>query len=656
MVVSVHGSKRRLSVGFRGKEQVVPARLLDCIHPLPGDVDPSTRLGVSPWSFNEIDLEHNCPSRREWGELWVLMLESSETIDLAEFSELVCGSDAAVSRAACWLALQEDRDYFRWKQGLVQARPPSEIRRRRAERRAQARSELLETQWVNLLKARQPVNFKTLALQHQQWISSLQELVDEGDDTIQLDDQLLKSLRAVRLEPNARDLRLLLIQLGQWDEHRPASMSGTTWGTGFSDQLQLEARQLVQSSEEPFPGDDNRVDLTAQVCVTIDDVETRDIDDAIGLERQPNGSERLWIHIADPGRLIRAGSPLDLEARRRGSSLYLSRGNLPMFPSELSTGPFSIRTGRRNASWSTWIDLDQHGAIADFGIVRSWVTPRYRLTYEDADELIDFAPPEEADLSDLHRLLERRRRWRLAQGALLMDLPEGRIRCRDGELSVQITEPGPSRMLVAEAMILAGAVAARFGVKHDLALPYRSQLPAELPAEAELEDLPDGAVRFAAIKRCLSRGLMGTQPSPHFSLGLDAYAQATSPIRRYGDLAVQRQIAAVLNGEPPLSEESMQILIDSFDGAVREGLAISREDQRHWQQVWFERHRSQRWPVDFLRWLRPQDRLGLVRLDELAMDLAAECPAGSLPGDALVMRVEQVDSHSDQLRLLAAPA
>ena len=100
----------------------------------------------------------------------------------------------------------------------------------------------------------------------------------------------------------------------------------------------------------------------------------------------------------------------------------------------------------------------------------------------------------------------------------------------------------------------------------------------------------------------------------------------------------------------------MQTLIDSFDGAVRDGLAISREDQRHWQQVWFERHRSQRWPVDFLRWLRPQDRLGLVRLDELAMDLAAECPAGSLPGDALVMRVEQVDSHSDQLRLLAAPA
>ena len=97
----------------------------------------------------------------------------------------------------------------------------------------------------------------------------------------------------------------------------------------------------------------------------------------------------------------------------------------------------------------------------------------------------------------------------------------------------------------------------------------------------------------------------------------------------------------------------MQDLINTFDAAVREGLTISREDQRHWQQVWFERHQSDQWRVDFLRWLRPQDRLGLVRLDDLAMDVAAECPTGSVPGDALVLRVDQVDSQCDQLRLLA---
>ena len=642
-----------MSVGFRGKEQVVPARTIELIHPQPGDVDPSSRLGVFPWTFDEEDLVQASPNCRDWGEAWVLILESGETVDLSGFAELACGTDAAISKAACWLALNRDQDFFRLKQGVIQARPASEIRSRRAERRMQIKAEQQSKRWIQVLKTRQPVVFHTLDSLHQTWIKCMQELVGEGDEGAQLDAQLLQSLKTARVDANASDLRHLLIQLGQWDEHQPASMTGTPWSNGFSQTLLLDASQLVDNSEGMLPGDENRHDLTAQACVTIDDAETSDIDDAIALERRQDGSERLWIHIADPGRLIPEGSPLDLEARRRGSSLYLSRGNLPMFPADLSTGPFSLRTGRRNAAWSTWVDLDQHGDISDFGILRSWVTPRYRLTYEDADELIDFAPPEEADLSDLHQLLERRRRWRTDQGALQMDLPEGRIRCRDGELSVQVTEPGASRTMVAEAMILAGAVAARFGSTHNLALPYRSQLPADLPSANELEQLPDGAVRFAAIKRCLSRGLMGTQPSPHFSLGLNAYAQATSPIRRYGDLVVQRQIAAVINAETPLSEESMQELIDSFDSAVREGLTISREDQRHWQQVWFEHHQTQQWPVDFLRWLRPQDRLGLVRLDDLAMDVAAECPAGSVPGDGLVLKVDQVDSQCDQLRLLA---
>ena len=203
-------------------------------------------------------------------------------------------------------------------------------------------------------------------------------------------------------------------------------------------------------------------------------------------------------------------------------------------------------------------------------------------------------------------------------------------------------------------MILAGTLAARFGVEHELALPYRSQLPAELPPPQELAALPDGAVRFASIKRCLSRGLMGNRPAPHFSLGLPAYAQATSPIRRYGDLVVQRQIAAVLTGDVPLSDDGLLELLEQFEAAVREGIGIAREDQRHWQQVWFEAHRSGQWRAQVLRWLRPQDRLALVRVDELAMDLAAECPAGAAPGLELLLRVRQVDSLRDQLRLVAS--
>jgi exoribonuclease-2 len=184
-------------------------------------------------------------------------------------------------------------------------------------------------------------------------------------------------------------------------------------------------------------------------------------------------------------------------------------------------------------------------------------------------------------------------------------------------------------------------------------LPYRSQQSSTLPPEQELQALPSGPVRHAALRRCLTRGHVGTSAAPHFSLGLEAYVQATSPIRRYGDLLVQRQLQAQLEGSTPLDESSLASLLNELEGPVRQGIQISREDQRHWLQVWFEQQPQQQWQALFLRWLRPQDRLGLVHIEELAMDLAAECPARSEPGDALLVRIQLVDSLRDQLRLQA---
>ena len=611
-------------------------------------------MGVSPWGFTAAELQQISPTRRAWGAAWQLLLESDATTEIEEFADLVCGGSAPAQRAAAWLRLVGDQHWFRFKQGLINARSAAELRPLRRERRRRQLQEQRQLQWQSLLRAREPVDRASLLADHQHWLQALQRLAAGQLEWEHLDSELAQSLAALHLGHDRGDLRHLLVQLAQWDPHQLLSLEGTTWSLGFSPELEAEAERLLALSGEEQPGDATRLDLSAQHCVTIDDDDTRDIDDGLALERRSDGRLRLWIHVADPGRLVEPDSPLDLEARRRGSSLYLASGNLPMFPLVLTTGPFSLRAGVRSAAWSTWVDLRDDGEIEAYGICRSWVKPAYRLSYSDADDLIDLAPPEEADLAELDRLLERRRQWRCRQGALLMDLPEGRIRSRDGQPVLEITEPSPARSMVAEAMILAGAVAARFGVDHGLALPYRSQLPAELPPKHELEALPDGAVRFAAIKRCLSRGLMGTQPAPHFSLGLPAYAQATSPIRRYGDLVVQRQLQAQLAGDAPLNTDQLQELLQTFDGAVREGIGISREDQRHWQQVWFEAHRHGQWRADFLRWLRPQDRLGLLRIDDLALDLAAECPANAQPGEALLLRVQQVDSLRDQLKLVAS--
>jgi exoribonuclease II len=653
VVQAVQASRLQLVVGPAARSQVCPLRDVQLICPLPAGEAPPARLGIFPWDFSPEALASAVPPARDRAAAWLLLQESgAEGLDLAGWCELVLGRQDPIDRAAAWLWLQGDQLWFRLRQQGITARSADDLRRQRRVRFPQERQQRRQQAWQDALKSRQPIDPGALAADQRQELALLEQWAAE-DTGVPLPLSLRQALQAAHCPAEPGAIRHLLVDLGRWHPHHLPSLSRSSWELGFPAELEAEAERLVADHPNPQPGDDQRLDLCGQHCLTIDDDDTQDIDDGLALERRSDGSLRVWIHVADPGRLVTADSPLDREARRRGTSLYLARGTLPMFPPRLSTGPFSLQAGQRCPAWSVWVELDGEGAVAASGVERSWIRPAYRLSYADADELIELVPPEEPDLAELHGLLQRRRQWRVARGALLLDQPEGRIRDTGGEAVLEISDPGPGRLMVAEAMILAGAVVADLGRQHELAFPYRSQLPAELPPAAELDTLPAGPVRHAAIKRCLSRGISCTQPAPHFSLGLTAYVQATSPIRRYGDLLVQRQLLALRRGEPPLSGDQLQELLAEIESPLRQAVQISRDDQRHWQQVWFAAHSDQAWRAQFLRWLRPQDRLGLVHVEELAMDLAAECPAGSEPGHQVLLRVRQVDPLRDLLRLSA---
>eukprot|EP00457_Paulinella_chromatophora_P004250 gb/GEZN01004260.1/.p1 GENE.gb/GEZN01004260.1/~~gb/GEZN01004260.1/.p1 ORF type:complete len:422 (+),score=-13.06 gb/GEZN01004260.1/:465-1730(+) len=414
-----------------------------------------------------------------------------------------------------------------------------------------------------------------------------------------------------------------------------------------------EANRLCALANEAQPSDEQRLDLTGLRCFTIDDPGTQELDDALSYEQDQDGNEWIWIHIADPDRLVFPGSDLDLEAKQRATSLYLASGGLPMFPMELAAGSLSLKQGQRCAAVSTAILLDNCGEVVKIILQRSWIYPTYRLTYEDGDELIELAPNGDEELSHLTRLMSLRRGWRQRQGALELEKSEGKF-CQDGEtIGLEIIETSCARQMVAESMILLGATLADLGKRKNIVLPYRSQPSAELPLTIELNTLPEGPVRHTAIKRCLSRGLLGTKAAPHFSLGLSCYVQATSPIRRYGDLIVQRQLLNYQRGKDLLSEGDILNLTQSIDIATKEATQIAREDQRHWQQVWFEQHRCQQWQAQFLRWLRVQDHIGLVYIDSIALELAVVCKQDSSPGDSIITIVESVDSSIGHLTLRA---
>ena len=650
-LLSVKGSKAVVSFGGQRRDQDLPLRDLVALEqsgPLASQAVPTPE-----------QVQANDPSRRNLVEAWQLLVDDapdgSARLSLTEFCGLLQDPPSLAVVAAIWTWLHSPQSLFRWRRDrLVQPLTTEERVRLREQRRAERREERQEQRQLELMRLQRPwTDQEREELQADRWelIEHWLTLLRTQPTAVSQDTDLSRWSRSLQIGTDAADLRQWLVVKGLLDPDQPLSLRNSPWSRRFADDLEQEAEQLIARAETNCPGDGDRLDLTHLATYSLDDAGTREIDDALSLERREDGCW-IWIHIADPARLIEPGSPLDREARRRATSLYLADGVMPMLPLSLAAGPLSLRAGVRSAALSVAVQLDETGEVTAHRIVRSWIRPRYGLTYADGDELIELAPPGDESLADLADLMNRRQRWRRSRGAVLFDRPEGRFRQREGALEVQVIEPSPARLLVSEAMLLMGAVVAGFGQEHDLALPFRSQPPASLPAAEELELIPDGPARDAAIKRCLSRGVQGTRPMPHFSLGLPAYVQATSPIRRYADLVAHRQILARINGTESLSEDQLGELIDDLDDPLRQSVQISREDQRHWQQVWLARHREQRWTVIFLRWLRPQDRLALVHVPDLAMDLVGTAQGRDPdPGAHLEMRVTHVDPDRAELQL-----
>ena len=654
-VLSSKGSRASISFGGERRDQELPQRDLAVIEGL--------ESATSREALPTPEAIQNCAvSTRAVAETWWVLFsdhtgadEDLPTLSLVDLADLVMTSVTLASIAAVWDWLHGPQLWFRVRRDrLLQVRPLREIKRQRNRNKQERLLIQHQERQLELLRSPQPLTAELRDQLDPEWCRTLERLQELalGDERHLLDDRdACEQLQRLSIEASRRSLRHWLMQRDLLDPDQPIGLRGSAWSATFDAELLKAADDLKRKSDDPQPGDSTRVDLKDHRVYTLDDNGTREIDDGISLMRDPQG-DWIWIHIADPARLIEAGSPLDLEARRRATSLYLADGVRPMLPFSLAADVLSLRAGETCAALSAGVRLDAEGAVQESRICRSWVRPRYGLTYDDGDELIELAPPGDEDLADLSLLLQRRRQWRERQGAIGFDRPEGRFRRQEDAPALQVIEPTAARRMVSEAMLLMGAVVADFGVRHDLALPFRSQPPADLPSPTELQAIPEGPARDAAIKRCLSRGVQGTSPMAHFSLGLASYVQATSPIRRYADLLSHRQLIASLDGQMPLDKDRLGELIGDLDSPLRQAIQISREDQRHWQQVWLSRHREQTWTALFLRWLRPQDRLALVHVADLAMDLVGVADGiDPKPGQPLQMSIQHVDPDQGELRL-----
>ncbi|MGD1908008.1 MAG: ribonuclease catalytic domain-containing protein [Leptolyngbyaceae cyanobacterium] len=581
---------------------------------------------------------------------WEILVESSEAATPQSLAMLLFSDAGPVPCYAAHRLLSDDKIYFKQKGDRYEPRSANQVeeQRHQIEKEAQRQEEL--TGFVTRVQ-------QVLAAESLEWqksdrprLEALEKFALFGDEANQRH-LAQDTLALIGWHNTSADAFKLLVDLGLWGIHENLALRRSQIPTQFTEAaLSMAQHHLTQA---PPDSDPQRSDLTDLKVYTVDDESTREIDDGLSLETLENGQQRLWIHIADPTRWILPGDALDLEARRRSTTLYLPTGAVPMFPFELATGPMSLVQGEQCYALSFGVILSQTGDIEDYCITPSLIKPTYRLTYDDVDEMLDLGVQAEPELLAIAQWAKTRQQWRTTQGAISIHMPESAIRVIDeDDIDIQVLDDSQSRQMVAEMMILTGEVAARYGQAHGLAIPFRSQPQPELPPDEELLQLPTGPVRDSAIRRCMPRSEMGITPARHATLGLEGYSQVTSPIRRYTDLLAHFQIKAHLRGGPlPFSSEEITELMQGASTAAYEATLVERQTKRYWSLEYLRRQGDRTWSVMLLRWLRAHDRIGLILFEELGFELGVRLDRDMELGERFQIQIIHVSPRQDVIRI-----
>ncbi len=356
-------------------------------------------------------------------------------------------------------------------------------------------------------------------------------------------------------------------------------------------------------------------DLKHLKTYTIDDSNSVEIDDALSLEKI-SSQYKLWIHIASPSSHIEFKSAIDNKARKLISTVYLSTNTLYMLPEILINNVFSLSEKEERESLSLGVVFNEDGSVSSSEIVQSLIKVNYRLNYTEADELIDYAPKEEEDLSIISSILQKRKCWRMNSGAVEILESYAKVIVEDNIPSLKIIDQTLSRQLVSEAMILYGNLISDFTNKHKIPVPYRVQQHTNHVRKNNTHNLENNVLINYLLKKNMGKTYYSIKPMPHSRLGLNSYIHATSPIRRYADLLVHYQLNRYLNNKILISKEEIGEIIPLINNLGRQNIMKYREDQKILLYKWLEKNSSKQFQVILLNWVNRYKNICLLNFLE----------------------------------------
>ncbi len=402
----------------------------------------------------------------------------------------------------------------------------------------------------------------------------------------------------------------------------------------FPAKVKAEAKKW-EGAEVSARDCEGRTDFRALPVFTIDGADTKDIDDAVSIEKLPDGW-RLGVHIAAVSEYVRAGSALDAEAMARGTSVYYADSVVPMLPKALSNGICSLNEGADRLTFSCLLTLGKDACVRDAKFVRGVIRSRVKGVYDEINALWDgtadtavcekYAAVREP-LNEMHAVYEKLRALRTGRGALDIESGEAKLSFDEAGRCVAVARRarGDAERMIEEFMLLANTAAAALAKKQGIPFVYRVhekpdlervemlreslgalgvsyRFAGDIPTAKELARLLD-ATRGTPLARAVHENVLRSMakakyspvPEGHFGLALADYAHFTSPIRRYPDLSIHRilsDVCAGADGETLKKKYTQFVAEASVKSSEREmaAMALEREADACCKAEWMRQY------------------------------------------------------------------
>jgi len=623
--------------------------------------------------------------------LWQSVGTRQRELNPSELAELFFAETTPEAESAVFRALSEDNLFFRRKGAQFLPKTEEQVLSERTRRQRQrAREEFRE----HVVKVLEQLLKKNTDIPEESGV-----ILDRIQNWLRFKtgDEIGLILEEIAGAAKARDAAYdILLRAGRVDPTLDRFLVTAGIDPHFSPTLIEAAAQLT-----PFTHIPARLDYQDAPAFTIDDEDTREVDDALTV-RWEGDEIVVGIHIADVSAFVTKGDILDAEASRRSSTIYLPSITVPMFPERLSTDLASLRTAVPRPAFTLEVRFDKQANRAGYRIALSTIHVQKRLSYDEADQIIESDPA----LYTLHRIAKQLRDARSNRGAITFRRAELKIRVKGDEIQITKINPNsPSRFVVSEMMILANGLAADFASVNSIPVIYRTQEPREaLAVEDILSPALDGvdstrtapwirhdpqrdlkspaldgadsmstakspalngadstgrlsatyksveALAFERLRKTFKRSRLSLTPGLHSGLGLGAYTQASSPIRRYADLVTQRQFTAMLSGVPvPYGREELLQILAAAETAEQEIRAIEDRSTNYWLLEYLARYKRGELLAAVVL-----DPKGNIELQDYYLRGRVSGPVKLRPGEMVDVRIETIGPAKGEVRFRIA--